>query len=84
MAKPSSLLSFTEKYGTEAACIQALVDLRWPAGFGCDKCASAKAYHLASRPRVFECSGCGHQQSITAGTIFNYWLRVSGLPVRGP
>jgi transposase-like protein len=71
MHKPSFFLSFAEKYRTEAACIQALVDLRWPTGFACDKCNNAKAYHLAAHPRIFECAACGHQQSITAGTIFH-------------
>jgi hypothetical protein len=71
MHKPSSLLSFAEKYRTEASCIQALVDLRWPTGFACDKCGNTKAYHLATHPRIFECAACGRQQSITARTIFH-------------
>lgn len=71
MDKPSTLLSFADQYRDEDACIQALVNLRWNNGFTCDKCGSAKAYHLASRPRVFECAACGHQHSITAGTIFH-------------
>jgi transposase-like protein len=70
MDKPT-FLSFAGKYRTEASCIQALVGLRWPTGFACDKCASVKAYHLTCRPRVFTCAGCGHQHSITAGTIFH-------------
>lgn len=64
-------LAFSDKYSNEAACIQTLADLKWPHGFACDKCQGRKAYHLASRPRLFECAACGHQHSITAGTIFH-------------
>jgi transposase-like protein len=71
MDRPSTFLAFADQYRGENTCIQALVNLRWNEGFACDKCGSAKAYHLASRPRVFECAACGHQHSITAGTIFH-------------
>ncbi len=67
----SGFLVFSDKYRDEDACIQALFELRWPDGFTCDKCENAKAYHLASRPRIFECAKCGHQHSITAGTVFH-------------
>lgn len=67
----SGYLAFCDKYRDEAACINALADLKWPDGFTCDKCQGKKAYHLASRPRLFECAACGHQHSITAGTVFH-------------
>src|SRR6516225_61488 len=54
-----------------ASCISALAALRWPAGFACAACGGRTAYQLASRPRVFECAGCGQQQSVTAGTVFH-------------
>ena len=67
----SGFLAFCDKCRDEDACIQALSELRWPEGFTCGNCQSTKAYHLASRPRIFECAKCGHQQSITAGTVFH-------------
>ncbi len=68
----SGLLAFSAKYKDEASCIEALADLKWPSGFLCDKkCQGTKAYHLGARPRIFECAACGHQYSITAGTIFH-------------
>jgi transposase-like protein len=67
----SGYLAFCDKYRDEAACINALADLKWPEGFSCDKCQGRKAYHLPSRPRLFECAACGHQHSITAGTVFH-------------
>jgi transposase-like protein len=71
MNKPSTFLEFSRKYADEGDCIQALADLRWPTGFVCSKCSCAKANHLACRPRIFTCDHCGHQQSVTAGTIFH-------------
>lgn len=67
----SGFLAFCDKYKDEPTCIQALSDLKWPDGFTCDKCQGRKAYHLVSRPRLFECAACGHQHSVTAGTIFH-------------
>jgi len=67
----SGFLTFCDRYRDEDACIQALSELRWPDGFTCEKCENTKAYHLASRPRIFECAKCGHQYSITAGTVFH-------------
>jgi transposase-like protein len=67
----SGFLAFSDRYRDEASCIQALADLRWPDGFVCNKCDATKAYHLESRPRIYECAACGHQHSITAGTAFH-------------
>jgi len=67
----SGYLAFCDKYRDEAACIKALGDLKWPDGFSCARCRGRRAYHLASRPRLFECAACGHQHSVTAGTVFH-------------
>lgn len=67
----TGIIAFLRKYPDEAACIKALAELRWPDGFHCHKCGATKAHHLKSRPRIFECSGCGHQHSVTAGTVFH-------------
>ena len=64
-------LAFFDKYRDEATCIQALADLKWPDGFSCTRCQGRNAYRLACRPRLFECAACGHQHSVTAGTIFH-------------
>src|SRR6516164_3404904 len=67
----SGFFEFIDRYVDEASCISALAALRWPAGFACAACGGRTAYQLASRPRVFECAGCGQQQSVTAGTVFH-------------
>ncbi len=67
----TGILSFIRRYPDETACLAALAALKWPKGFTCSKCQHDKAYHLKSRPRVYECAKCGHQNSITAGTVFH-------------
>jgi transposase-like protein len=55
------------KFATEDACRAYLAGLRWPAGFRCPGCGSTKAWTVRS---LWECSRCGRQTSVTAGTIF--------------
>src|SRR5918994_6981170 len=46
--------------------------IRWTATDGepvCPRCGCVACYEYASRP-IFKCKGCGHQFSITSGTIF--------------
>ena len=42
--------------------------MRWPNGFSCPKCKSGK-YRMNNRD-LSHCAECGHQTSITSGTIF--------------
>ncbi len=65
-----SLLEWQKRYGTEQACAKALAKVRWPDGFSCPRCGGTKAYHVASR-KVYQCSQCRHQVSITADTLFH-------------
>lgn len=46
--------------------------IRWAATGGdpvCPRCGCCAVYEYKSRP-VFKCQGCGHQFSVTSGTIF--------------
>jgi len=67
----AGIQEFQTRYGTEAACIEALARLKWPQGFRCERCDSTRAYHHESRPRIYSCAACGHQHSVTAGTVFH-------------
>lgn len=67
-----SMPEFFECYGTEAQCAAALVALRWPQGFRCPRCASAEHYVVGHGARkLFQCRGCRHQTSLTAGTLMD-------------
>jgi transposase-like protein len=65
---PKTTLDFERRFGTEEACVQYLEQLRWPSGFRCPQCGGDKAWKATRGLHV--CRLCGHQTSVTAGTIF--------------
>ena len=67
---PRSAVEFEERFRSEEACYAYLVDQRWPEGFRCPRCNEGKAWTLTRR-RLLECKACGHQASVTAGTVFH-------------
>jgi len=64
---PRTVLELEARFSTEAACREYLYQLRWPDGFRCPRCGGPKAWVVGAR---YECSRCGLQTSVTAGTIF--------------
>lgn len=66
--KGLSLRAFLRDYGTEAQCLGAVLNSRWPEGFICPECGSRRHCRLARGH--FQCQDCRHQTSPTAGTIF--------------
>ena len=64
------MLEFEERFASEEACHAYLVQQRWPEGFRCPRCGHGEAWKLSER-RLLECRACGHQASVTAGTVFN-------------
>ena len=69
---PKTLREFQSRFANEEACQQYLAACRWPDGFVCPRCGNRRAYEL--KPKRWQCAGCRHQVSLTAGTI---------LPLRG-
>ena len=65
---PRNLTEFDARFGTEEACREYLRQLRWPDGFGCPRCGCRKSWPV--REVLLQCTDCGHQTSVTAGTIF--------------
>jgi len=65
---PRNLTEFEAWFGTEEACRQYLIRLRWPDGFQCPRCGNPKAWSTGRG--LLHCVGCHHQTSVTAGTIF--------------
>ena len=77
---PRNLAEFEARFATEEACRDYLFQLRWPEGFRCPRCGHGAAWPV--RQGLWECSGCGRQTSVTAGTVFQdtrqplrLWLR---------
>jgi transposase-like protein len=67
---PKTLREFQSKFATEEACQQYLAACRWPDGFVCPRCGNRRAYELG-KLRRWQCAGCRHQVSLTAGTILH-------------
>jgi transposase-like protein len=68
--KGLSLLEFQRLYGTEEQCEAALEMARWPDGFRCPRCNSHEhGLVYGRRLKRYQCRNCGHQATLTAGTI---------------
>ncbi len=65
-----SLLEWQKRFGTEKACVVALTKYRWPQGCMCPRCGHNSSYYIKTR-KVYQCSKCRHQVSVTAGTLFH-------------
>lgn len=66
---PKDFQEFLNFFKTEEDCWNYLFAMRWTNGFYCPKCKGDK-YYLNNR-KAAECKTCGHQISVTAGTIFH-------------
>ena len=65
---PMTFEEFVKRFPTEKSCRKYLYRLRFPKGFVCPKCDNTKSWPIGDT--LFECSKCGHQTSVIAGTIF--------------
>ena len=66
---PKDFQDFLEVFQDEAACCNYLFEMRWSEGFVCLKCGMTTKCWFTARNTI-RCSHCGHQTSLTAGTIF--------------
>src|SRR6516165_7367570 len=65
---PRNIKEFESRFNNQEACRDYLFRLRWSEGFRCPRCGAGKAWPFRSTRLV--CAACGHQTSVTAGTIF--------------
>jgi len=66
---PKTLLEAVKKYSDPKACFDLMVEIRWPKGLACPRCASERVTLFANRP-MFKCNACKKQFSVKVGTIF--------------
>ena len=66
---PKSMAEFEERFSTESACRDYFFSVRWPEGWRCPRCASEGGWRNGRG--LVECRRCGHQSSLTAGTVFH-------------
>ena len=67
---PETLQQFQSDFATEEACERYLAACRWPERFLCPRCGNRRAYELVKQ-RLWQCCGCRHQVSLTAGTVLH-------------
>ncbi len=68
--EPFSVREFFERFPTEDACLEHLMELRYGLRHPCDKCLHLSTFHrLADRP-AYTCAHCGVNVHPCAGTIF--------------
>ena len=65
---PQTVLEFNERFHDDAACRAYLESIRWPDGPRCPRCPQAKVW--AMKPPFYRCASCGHDFTVTAGTLF--------------
>jgi transposase-like protein len=65
-----SLVEWQKKFGNEKACTKVLAKVRWSQGFQCPMCGSQNYSFIMTR-KLYQCSLCRHQVSVTSGTLFH-------------
>jgi len=65
---PMTFDEFIRRFYREEECEAYLYELRWGERFVCPKCGNNKCWK--TERLLYACSVCGHQASVTAGTIF--------------
>jgi len=65
---PKTAPEFDERFATEDDCRAYLIAARWGGYPECTRCSSKRLWRLGDGAR-FECADCGHQTSLTAGTV---------------
>jgi transposase-like protein len=69
-AFPRTRGEFEERFATEEACREFLMQCRWNGKPECGRCGCKKVWPERGG-KLFECSDCGHQTSVTSGTLFH-------------
>lgn len=65
-----TLMEFMDKFKTEQDCRDHFFKIKWPEGFVCPRCGCTEHGFIETRG-LYQCRKCGHQVSLTAGTIMH-------------
>src|ERR1700682_4668798 len=78
---PRTATEFEARFATEADCRAYWIEARWGGKPACARCASTRVW-TERGGFLFECADCGHQTSLTSGTLlektrkpFKMWFR---------
>ncbi len=67
---PKDFQEFLVQFKSEEDCWNYIFKIRWPSGFVCPKCNVRNKFWMTEK-KLIHCSSCGHQASVTGGTIFH-------------
>jgi Zn ribbon nucleic-acid-binding protein/transposase-like protein len=67
---PRTLLEFEERFASEEACRDYLAVCRWNGRPRCVRCDNERVWPERDGA-LYECAACGHQTSLTSGTLFH-------------
>ena len=65
---PKTATDFDERFATEEDCRAYWIQARWGGNPACAHCSSTRVWTIREGS-TFECAACGHQTSLTAGTL---------------
>ena len=65
---PKTAMEFEARFATEEDCRAYLIEARWGGTPSCAHCNSTRVWTIREGT-TFECAECGHQTSLTAGTL---------------
>jgi len=65
---PRTATEFERRFATEEDCRKYWIEARWGGKPACDRCRSTWIWPLRNGT-WFECADCGHQTSLTSGTL---------------
>lgn len=78
---PKTATEFEARFATEADCRAYWIEARWGGKPACARCSSTRMW-TERDGFLFECADCGHQTSLTSGTLlektrkpFKMWFR---------
>ena len=65
---PKTAVEFEERFATEEDCRAYWIEARWGGEPACARCGSKRLWSIRDGT-AFECAECGHQTSLTSGTV---------------
>jgi len=65
---PKTAIEFEKRFATEEDCRAYWINVRWGGKPACARCESTRVWTIR-KGTTFECADCGHQTSLTSGTL---------------
>jgi hypothetical protein len=65
---PKTATELEARFATEADCRAYWIKARWGGNPACARCKSTRVWTVREGT-TFECATCGHQRSLTSGTL---------------